>query len=112
MLPLIMLAAQLLAKQKQEQEDRNNEIAKIASQRASSLGAPTYGVEAAAFNQGQNSKTWADPKLLAGIYGDATSGPPSDPGNGNPGSDGLVNPWQSGSGIENFDDRYGLRSKL
>lgn len=100
MLPLLMLAAQLVAKQQQEAEARRREVAKLAEERAARLGGNTMGVEAANFNRELSQQNYASPEMLMKIYG-AVDGGDSKPTDGatstTPGSDGLLNPWGKGN---------------
>lgn len=98
MLPIIMLAAQLLSKQQQQAEARRREVAHLAEERAARLGGNTMGVEAANFNREQSQQNYGGD--LYSIYSALDSGP-SKPTDGatstTPGSDGLLNPWGKGA---------------
>lgn len=126
--PLVMLAAQMLAKQQQEQEARQQEAVSLEKQRAARLGAPsTANVDEAQFENKLRNTSYASPKELMSIYGAGSSlfgGDDSAPTDGatstTPGSDGLLNPWGPTGGTGKAsdvidpwdDDPYSLKKGL
>jgi hypothetical protein len=99
MLPIIMLAAQLLSKQQQQAEARRREVAKLAEERAARLGGNTMGVEAANFNRELGQHNFASPAELMQLYGSlgSDSAPAEGETSTTPGSDNIVNPWGKGA---------------
>jgi hypothetical protein len=74
MLPLIMLAAQLYSKHKQQEEARREEKVKLMTEKARMLGGNTMGVEAADFNRRLSQQNYASPQELMQIYGTFAGG--------------------------------------
>jgi len=122
MLPILMLAAQLVAKQQQEAEARRREVAHLAEERAARLGGNTMGVEAANFNRELGEQNYATPAQLMQLYGAIGSGddkPTDGATSTTPGSDKLLDPWGPGNGGSRTDlidpwsdDPYGSRRKF
>lgn len=126
MAPIIMLLAQMYAKQQQQEEARKQEVTNLKKKRVAQLGGDTYGIEAAEFNRNADRQNFASPQELMSIYDTARSGK-SDKPSGNksnlygdePKSSDLLEPqWtnydsfvpagdQSGPGGYG-DDPYGL----
>lgn len=127
MAPLIMLAAQLYSKHKQQEEAKRQALIDIQRRRARELGGETYGMDAAQFNRDLKNQSFGSPEELMSIYGtldggdkksspydDLRAGTQDDYGASNPTTPAevaakrksrqseLMDPWE--------EDPYGLRA--
>jgi hypothetical protein len=73
MWPVVMLAAQLLSKQEQQQDARRQEYLTLEKERAARLGGNPAMIEEGQFENKLKNATYASPKELATIYGSGKS---------------------------------------